>query len=242
MLYHNTINVLVIVVLVLLHGIKGYPQERADEIVKKVRGRYVPELFGADRGKYVPDESGKYRHIKVPYDGGYGDRGEKYKPDTFQYINTQTRQRRPPEQQLALGRDDHLRFMIDFNYNGTGWQILQFEWVRDGDEERHYKYINENKLWNDQECVEGHAADNSHECIDDPAVVADQGKEAYGDEVPEQDNPNTNVHVDGEYEQNNYNVQYTNDNEQNGPQPNEIQDTIREVLEYIQTHILPTLN
>lgn len=125
------------------------------------RGRYVPELHGAT-GWYVPDNSGKYRHDPRPYDGGYGDRGEPYSSDLrglFRNVQEQLEARvqeargQEGNGNLALGPRDHLRFMIDFNFNGTGWQIIQFQWLRDGDEShpdsRRYNYVNENKLWED---------------------------------------------------------------------------------------------
>jgi len=117
-------------------------------------GHYVHQLHGAG-GWYIPDNSGKYRHDPRPYDGGYGDRGQPYANDLRGIFRQAEEQLAASVQaandEFALGPRDHLRFMIDFNYNGTGWQIIQFEWVRDGDgtneEQQQYKYVNENKLW-----------------------------------------------------------------------------------------------
>lgn len=116
------------------------------------------ELHGTG-GWYMPDNSGKYRHDHRPYDGGYGDRGQPYANDLrgiFRQAEEQLAASvQEANEEFALGPRDHLRFMIDFNYNGTGWQIIQFEWVRDGDgsneDQRQFSYVNENKLWETQQ-------------------------------------------------------------------------------------------
>ncbi|XP_030388581.1 uncharacterized protein LOC115634809 [Scaptodrosophila lebanonensis] len=192
-------------------------------------GRYVPELHGATRGRYVPDLSGKYRHVHRPYDGGYGDRGEPYVNIRGDYPTD--------SQQLMLGPRDHLRFMIDFNLNGTGWQIIQFEWVRDGEEseQRKFNYVNENKLW---------GTDSDSDLHSDPSSMSPS---AYDYKQP-QANVET-VRVAGEYDQNrnDYQVSYRNEPAPQqsvsnaGQDPTQIQEAIDEVLEYIQQHILPTL-
>lgn len=132
-------------------------------------GHYVHQLHGTG-GWYVPDDSGKYRHDPRPYDGGYGDRGQPYANDLrgiFRQAEEQLAASvQEANEEFALGPRDHLRFMIDFNYNGTGWQIIQFEWVRDGDgssqDQRQFSYVNENKLWDAQErAQQGHAYDYS---------------------------------------------------------------------------------
>ncbi|XP_011188646.2 uncharacterized protein Spbc4f6.14_1 [Zeugodacus cucurbitae] len=184
-------------------------------------GRYIPELHGADRGKYTPDESGKYHHIKVPYDGGYGDRGQVYVHDD----------RGLPQRQfgtlngLRLGPKDHLRFALDFNYDGSGWQIVQFEWVNDDDVKMHYDYKYEKQLWPTEE---GYAN-------------ADVAADSDSDAQMETSDGETNVHVSGEYQDDIYNVKYSDDNAQNTLSQIDIQATITDVLDYIQTNVLPTL-
>lgn len=121
-------------------------------------GHYRHELHGTG-GWYMPDDSGKYRHDHRPYDGGYGDRGQPYANDLRGIFRQAEEQLvasvQEANEEFALGPRDHLRFMIDFNYNGTGWQIIQFEWVRDGDgsneDQRQFSYVNENKLWETQQ-------------------------------------------------------------------------------------------
>lgn len=149
------------VALLLLLGLSLAMSEDQDQLAPlptRRPGHYIHELHGTG-GWYMPDDSGKYRHDHRPYDGGYGDRGQPYANDLRGIF-------RQAEEQLAasvqeaneefeLGPRDHLRFMIDFNYNGTGWQIIQFEWVRDGDgssaDQRQFSYVNENKLWETQQ-------------------------------------------------------------------------------------------
>ncbi|KAH8320914.1 hypothetical protein KR067_011925 [Drosophila pandora] len=195
-------------------------------------GKYVPELHGAT-GWYVQDNSGKYRHDPRPYDGGYGDRGEPYSADLRGIFRKAEEQleaqvQEANQQGLALGPRDHLRFMIDFNFNGTGWQIIEFQWVRDGDEghpdSKQYSYLNENKLWES-----GHG-DQSYdyqqpgdEC--EPSCQSgyqDPAPEPVQEPEPEQTTPSTNINSEKD--------------------PVKIHNTINEVLEYIQQHILPTLS
>ncbi|XP_037819315.1 uncharacterized protein LOC119608841 [Lucilia sericata] len=169
-------------------------------------GRYVPELYGAHLGKYIPDDSGKYFHIHRPYDGGYGDRGIKYVHDASGNL--------VPLSTRPLGPKDHLRFMIDFNYDNSGWQIINFEWLRDGDENYKYKFVNENQLFN--------------------------GNGDTGEEASEPNNNESDVHIDGEYNENNgYNYSYNNGGSNKNSK--NLQQAIREVIFYIENNILPTL-
>ena len=165
------------------------PQEQDITTIKP--GRYIPELYGAHLGKYIPDNSGKYYHIDRPYDGGYGDTGIKYVHDVSGNL--------VPLSSRNLGPKDHLRFMIDFNYDNSGWQILKFEWLRDGDETYKFKYINENQLFtNSVENGNGSQAQN-----DAPAG-------GNGDES-EQNDGEGDAHIDGEYSDNTgYNYSYDN--------------------------------
>ncbi|KAH8297025.1 hypothetical protein KR044_003715 [Drosophila immigrans] len=191
-------------------------------------GHYVHQLHGAGGG-YVPDNSGKYRHDPRPYDGGYGDRGQPYANDLRGIFRQAEEQLVASVQQandeFALGSRDHLRFMIDFNYNGTGWQIIQFEWVRDGDgsnaEQQQYKYVNENKLWDTDVGSQPSQSSYDYEQPADPNYVPEQ--------------PQTNYEVEAEQPL----QQSTIDSEQD---PAKVQSTINNVLEYIQQRILPTLN
>ncbi|EDW81554.1 uncharacterized protein Dwil_GK10960 [Drosophila willistoni] len=195
-------------------------------------GRYVPSLYGAS-GLYMPDNSGKYQHQHRPYDGGYGDRGQPYASDLrgiFRQAEDQLRASLDQaNEEFALGPKDHLRFMIDFNYNGTGWQIIQFDWVRDGDgdDQKKYNYVNENKLWETEnqaheppeqayvyEKSETEPQSGSTDAICDPVEIQQV------EEVVEEPRANLNSQQD----------------------PRQIQETINEVLEYIQQRILPTLN
>lgn len=147
MVSHTYIQTILVILLPCLSQLAHCrPQDmeaNVDGINPLRNGRYVPELHGADLGKYIPDESGKYHHVKVPYDGGYGDRGQVYVHDDRAL---------PPRRfgtpsGLRLGPKDHLRFAIDFNYDGNGWQIVQFEYVNDDDVKMHYDYKYENQLW-----------------------------------------------------------------------------------------------
>ncbi|XP_054738948.1 uncharacterized protein LOC129245025 isoform X1 [Anastrepha obliqua] len=219
-----TLNYLykILIVLLLFYTHLGYSRPQATDTNTETpeplrNGRYVPELHGGYRGKYIPDESGKYRHVHIPYDGGYGDRGLEYIHDEPRRINGFAG--------LKLGPKDHLRFAIDFNYDGSGWQIVQFEWQNDDDENMKFNYNYQSQLWPDT-----------------GAEVADEttGTEVGSSNV-ESAEKNTNVHVSGEYQDNIYNVSYSNDNTQNAPSQTNIQATIRDVLDYIQTNILPTL-
>ncbi|BFG04140.1 uncharacterized protein DMAD_03181 [Drosophila madeirensis] len=206
-----------------ISGSWGQEQEQEQEPpLPTKRGRYIPELHGAT-GWYMPDNSGKYRHEHKPYDGGYGDRGQPYSADLRSIFRKAEEQLAASVQEandeFALGPRDHLRFMIDFNYNGTGWQIIQFQWVRDGDEThpdtRQYSYINENKLW-EMEVAKGsydyqQPDDGSEVSCEPPAEEVQQ----------EQEQPPTNTNAEQD--------------------PEKIHETINEVLEYIQQRILPTL-
>ncbi|TDG51526.1 hypothetical protein AWZ03_001986 [Drosophila navojoa] len=178
-------------------------------------------------GWYQPDNSGKYRHEPRPYDGGYGDRGQPYAND-LRGIFRQAEQQlaasvQEAEENFALGPRDHLRFMIDFNYNGTGWQIIQFEWVRDGDgtaeDQRQFSYVNENRLW-----------DTERQSQSQPAG-------AYAYEQPQAEPVNEHS---GEEQQPQPSYEQSNINTEKDPQ--KVQSTINEVLEYIQQRIVPNLN
>ncbi|XP_001360853.3 uncharacterized protein [Drosophila pseudoobscura] len=197
------------------------------------RGRYIPELHGAT-GWYMPDDSGKYRHEHNPYDGGYGDRGQPYSADLRSIFRKAEEQLAASVQEanenFALGPRDHLRFMIDFNYKGTGWQIIQFEWVRDGDDThpdmKKYSYVNENKLWETgtekatgvaEQPYHYHQPDEGSEVSCEPPVEVSEEQQQQQHEAQPQSNINS---------------------EQD---PEKIHETINEVLEYIQQRILPTL-
>ncbi|XP_023168606.1 uncharacterized protein LOC111597902 [Drosophila hydei] len=177
-------------------------------------------------GWYQPDNSGKYRHDPRPYDGGYGDSGQPYASD-LRGIFRQAEQQlaasvQEAEENFALGPRDHLRFMIDFNYNGTGWQIIQFEWVRDGDgtteDQRQFSYVNENRLWDTDQSQSQPAGNYEYE---QPQPVEhnceQQQQQSYQEEYAQ---PKINAEKD----------------------PQKVQSTINEVLEYIQRQILPNLN
>ncbi|KAM7344959.1 uncharacterized protein ACRADG_011461 [Cochliomyia hominivorax] len=200
-----------ITVLLLLNILPpGHCEEQDTATVKP--GRYVPELYGAHLGKYIPDDSGKYFHIHRPYDGGYGDRGIKYVHDASGNL--------VPLSTRSLGPKDHLRFMLDFNYDNTGWQIINFEWLRDGDENYKFKFVNENQLFMNNES-NGEAADESSDS--------------------EQNNGESDVHIDGEYTKSKgYNYSYDRENSSTKTSKN-LQQAIREVIYYIENNILPTL-
>ncbi|XP_017002699.2 uncharacterized protein [Drosophila takahashii] len=188
-------------------------------------GRYVPQLHGAT-GWYVPDNSGKYQHDPRPYDGGYGDRGEPYELD-LRGIFRKAQMELEAKGGLTLGPRDHLRFMIDFNFNGTGWQIIQFHWVRDGDESdpdaKRYSYLNENKLWDADQAYE-------YQQPDDGQPEATEYQEPQDPQVQE---PVVGPTEQQEKQQSNINSEQD---------PVKIHDTINEVLEYIQQRILPKLS
>lgn len=151
-------------------------------------GRYNPELYGAHLGKYIPDDSGKYYHIHRPYDGGYGDTGIKYVHDASGNL--------VPLSTRSLGPKDHLRFMLDFNYDNSGFQVINFEWLRDGDENYRYKYVNENQLFT------GHESNGNGE-------ESPREEEATSDS---EQNSNESGHIEGEYssDKNGYNYSYNN--------------------------------
>ncbi|XP_043643970.1 uncharacterized protein LOC122613718 [Drosophila teissieri] len=198
-------------------------------------GRYVPQLHGAT-GWYIPDNSGKYRHDPRPYDGGYGDRGVPYDSDLSGIFRNAQHQLEAKVQEagegLSLGPRDHLRFMIDFNFNGTGWQIIQFQWVRDGDEAhpdtKEYSYLTENKLWDSDPAYEYQEPDDSCHVNCQPEAEEYQGQpepEPVQEPVvpPTEEQPQSRNNINSEQD------------------PGKIHDTINEVLEYIQQRILPTL-
>ncbi|XP_065369979.1 uncharacterized protein DDB_G0280315 [Calliphora vicina] len=203
-------GIVILIILILCTStiplIKCVPQETTT--VKP--GRYVPELYGAHLGKYIPDDSGKYYHIHRPYDGGYGDRGIKYVHDASGNL--------VPLSTRPLGPKDHLRFMIDFNYDNSGWEIINFEWLRDGDDNYKYKYVNENQLF---------TADAAEESSDTSSNS-------------EQNNNENGGHIDGEYNDNNgYNYSFNNGGANKSTK--NLQQAIREVIYYIENNILPTL-
>ncbi|KAH8285622.1 hypothetical protein KR054_011707 [Drosophila jambulina] len=243
-----------LVALLLIGGSWAEDGDRPAPPLPVKRGRYIPELHGATAGWYVPDNSGKYRHEPRPYDGGYGDRGEPYSADLrgiFRNVQDQleARVQEAGGEGLSLGPRDHLRFMIDFNFNGTGWQIIQFQWLRDGDEShpdtKRYSYVNENKLWGEDVESGSDLGDQAYEYQEpggecepscqpesevgeagrsqeqqEPAVQAVE--EPYQETVEEQKQRKTNIYSEKD--------------------PAKIHNTINEVLEYIQQHILPTLS
>lgn len=134
-------------------------------------GRYNPQLFGAS-GKYQPDNRGKYQHIPVPYDGGYGDRGEKY----FHDVDSRTRYWRQngeygiweepdvyeekspyssPEYDPSPSIPDYIPQELDsdqqtyaqkYKYDNDGWRIIQFKWSKDGKTRYSFFYETENKI------------------------------------------------------------------------------------------------
>ncbi|XP_016981277.1 uncharacterized protein LOC108046206 [Drosophila rhopaloa] len=209
-------------------------EDQDEDLRKRLKpGRYVPQLHGAT-GWYMPDNSGKYQHDPRPYDGGYGDRGQPYSTDLRGIFRNAQEQLEARVQEagdnLSLGPRDHLRFMIDFNFNGTGWQIIQFQWVRDGDESnpdaKQYSYVNENKLWESDQAYEyGEPNDGCDvDCQPDTAEYQESKEpvqEPVGEPVEEQKQPKDGINAEKD--------------------PVRIHDTINEVLEYIQQRILPTL-
>ncbi|KAH8393335.1 hypothetical protein KR215_006130 [Drosophila sulfurigaster] len=227
---HRSLFIALLLGLLAQHSAQGADEEQVPLPTSPPRpGHYVHQLHGAG-GWYVPDNSGKYRHDPRPYDGGYGDRGLPYANDLRGIFRQAEEQLVASVQQandeFALGPRDHLRFMIDFNYNGTGWQIIQFEWVRDGDgsneEQQQYKYVNENKLWDTDAASQ--PAQPSYEYgqpAADTNCATDQQQTSYGEEAQQP------------LEQSNINTEQD---------PAKLQSTINNVLEYIQQRILPTLN
>ncbi|XP_075165053.1 uncharacterized protein LOC142237582 [Haematobia irritans] len=205
-------------------------------------GRYVPELHGGLRGKYVPDLSGKYIHIHRPYDGGYGDRGLKYVHDSKGNIFVVKSDGSPGL--LPLGRNDHLRFMVDFNYDGSGWQIIKFEWFRDGDDSYQYNYSNENRIWDvkdgiDKSEVEPLSTEEENTSNSDGGEVLGEAKD---DAVIDGNADGGNVHVDAEYVKNSgYDYTYTERTTNSNGNNKNLQSAIKDVLEFIEVNILPTL-
>lgn len=177
-------------ILIILNFITLIQSETKTEETSSIKpGKYIPELYGAHLGKYVPDDSGKYFHINRPYDGGYGDRGIKYVHDASGNL--------VPLSTRPLGPKDHLRFMLDFNYDNTGWQILNFEWLRDGDANYKYKYVNENQLYR--------SSDINGDVGQKPTTDTGGGGDTSNDE--------SDVHIEGEYSgSNGYNYSYNKDN------------------------------
>jgi len=173
-------------------------QDRDQDLRKRLKpGRYIPDLHGAT-GWYIPDNKGKYRHDPRPYDGGYGDRGEPYYSDLRGLFTNAQRQFEQDGDGLSLGPRDHLRFMIDFNFNGTGWQIIQFQWVRDGDEShpdaKQYSYFNENKLWDSDQAYEYQQPDDGCQmnCQPDAAEYQEPQQPVQGP-VGDQEQTRTNI-------------------------------------------------
>ncbi|XP_055916882.1 larval cuticle protein LCP-30-like [Eupeodes corollae] len=148
-----------------------YAQEKPQVSVRP--GRYNPQIFGVS-GKYMPDNRGKYQHIPVPYDGGYGDRGERYLHDDEGYHF------KDYQQNGDFGyREDHNKYddekapyaSSDYNpspsipnyipqdwhpgehtyatkypYSKDGWRIIQFQWSRDGKKRYSFFYETENRI------------------------------------------------------------------------------------------------
>ncbi|XP_037943943.1 uncharacterized protein LOC119676758 [Teleopsis dalmanni] len=194
--------------------------------VKRIHrnGRYTPEDIDNTQGKYKPDFRGKYHHIHIPYNGGYGDRGLKYvHADGYDLSENPSG--------LVLGPNDHLRFSIDFNYNGTGWQVIEFEWVRDGDEDVNYNYLSENQLWSVNEGKGQYGSDNDPSSQDKKSKVLDRVLQ----------DANAKLQVNGEFDKNIYNVTYLDENGQELENVTEVKFAIKDVLDYIQTYILPSL-
>ncbi|XP_016946639.1 uncharacterized protein LOC108022291 [Drosophila biarmipes] len=221
-----------LVALLLLAGCSGEnrDQERDQDRLKRIKpGRYIPDLHGAT-GWYIPDNKGKYQHDPRPYDGGYGDRGEPYYNDLRGLFTNAQKQLEAKVQEagdgLSLGPRDHLRFMIDFNFNGTGWQIIQFQWVRDGDESdpdaKQISYLNENKLWDSEQAYEYQQPEHGCQVNCQPeAAEYQEPQEPVQSPAGNQEHSRTNINSEQD--------------------PAKVHDTISEVLEYIQQRILPNL-
>ncbi|KAH8400962.1 hypothetical protein KR009_002185 [Drosophila setifemur] len=233
---------LVAVALIGLASTRSLAEDQVPATTRPKPGKYVPELHGST-GFYVPDLSGKYRHDPRPYDGGYGDRGEPYSNNLrgiFRQVGEQLdAQTQAAYDNLLLGPRDHLRFMIDFNYNGTGWQIIEFHWVRDGDEthpdSKQYSYVNENKLWDADQLEQSYeyerpAEDCEANCQPETPTYdpVQEQPDPVQESVPEQAQPE-------QEQQPTTNINPEKDSAK-------IHDTINEVLEYIQQQILPTLS
>ncbi|EDW01012.1 uncharacterized protein LOC6560908 [Drosophila grimshawi] len=228
---YTLLTLLIVLLLLSLCWAEGSAQQQQQEKLVPLPtppskpGHYLHHLHGAG-GWYMPDNSGKYRHEHKPYDGGYGDRGQPYANDLRGILRKAEEQLvasvQEAEENFALGPRDHLRFMIDFNYNGTGWQIIQFEWVRDGDDQRQFSYVNENRLWDknsqsqstsQSQPAQAYKYDQPQTALTDPDRKQQQSREEYE-------------------------ISKINSQQNSG----EVQATINEVLEYIQQEILPTLN
>ncbi|XP_061390318.1 uncharacterized protein LOC133325609, partial [Musca vetustissima] len=209
----------IILIAMLLNSVMSVPQDTSTTIKP---GRYVPELHGGLRGKWVPDDSGKYVHIHRPYDGGYGDRGLKYVHDASGNIFVVKSDGGPGI--LPLSEKDRLRFMVDFNYEGSGWQIIKFEWLKDGDESHQFNFVNENQLFSGNN---GNGRAYSPPADDDSESVI-KGTDEESD-----------AHIDGEYDKvKGYDYSVT-DNKDKSNNEN-LKNAIKDVLEYIEVNILPT--
>ncbi|XP_073847168.1 uncharacterized protein [Musca autumnalis] len=212
----------------LLNGVIALPEDTSTTIKP---GRYVPELHGGLRGKWTPDDSGKYKHIHRPYDGGYGDRGLKYVHDASGNIFVVKSDGGPGI--LPLGEKDHLRFMVDFNYEGSGWQIIKFDWLRDGDENYQFKFVNENQLF---------SGNNGHGKAYKPPADADDDttSESESETATKENSEESDAHIDVEYDKvkgYDYSVTDRKDKANN----ENLKNAIKDVLEYIEVNILPTL-
>ncbi|XP_017069536.1 uncharacterized protein LOC108106802 [Drosophila eugracilis] len=226
-------NTRLLIALLLITVCRSDDQDLVRDQTKRIKpGRYLPHLHGAT-GWYMPDNSGKYRHDHRPYDGGYGDRGQPYATDLrgiFRNVQEQLEAKvQEAGDSLSLGPRDHLRFMIDFNFNGTGWQTIQFQWVRDGDESnqdtKQYSYLNENKLWESDQAYDYQQPDDSQM---DTAEYQETQEPQEPVQEPEEQQPSQEQRQTG-----------TNINSEQDPA--KIHDTINDVLEYIQRNILPNL-
>uniref|UniRef100_A0A1I8PHP4 Uncharacterized protein n=1 Tax=Stomoxys calcitrans TaxID=35570 RepID=A0A1I8PHP4_STOCA len=214
-------------VAILLHTAGG------TEKSKHKPGRYVPELHGGLRGKYVPDLSGKYIHIHRPYDGGYGDRGLKYVHDAKGNIFVVKSDGSPGL--LPLGSKDHLRFMVDFNYDNMGWQTVKFEWFRDGDENYQYSYENQNRIFDVKD-----GKDKNEVVVDMPQEPENANGSAESEEVASDKEGSGDDGSDSSNEGfNGYDYSYTE--RKTSANAKNLQSAIKDVLEFIEVNILPTL-
>ncbi|XP_055856063.1 larval cuticle protein LCP-30-like [Episyrphus balteatus] len=136
-------------------------------------GRYNPQLYGSS-GKYMPDNRGKYQHIPVPYDGGYGDRGEKYikdekddyktkywvqngefgsweEPDTYEEKAIYASTDYDPSESIPNYIPEEFEpgeetYAKKYEYDNDGWRIIQFKWSKDGKTRYSFFYETENKI------------------------------------------------------------------------------------------------
>ncbi|XP_058976599.1 uncharacterized protein LOC131801689 [Musca domestica] len=223
------VSIQIIVIATLLNFTKTLPQDTSTTIKP---GRYVPELHGGLRGKWTPDDSGKYVHIHRPYDGGYGDRGLKYVHDASGNIFVVKADGGPGI--LPLSDKDRLRFMVDFNYEGSGWQIIKFEWLRDGDESHQFNFVNENQLF---------SGNNGHgKAYVPPADNGDDGTagDSESESATKTGSEESDAHIDGEYDKaRGYDYSVTDRKDKSNNE--NLKNAIKDVLEYIEVNILPTL-